>query len=89
MRILLLLLAIVFFPGAVAAVDDPDKYEAYRQRLKERRIYALRLRREIYGNRTYYYRTPVIYVHPPSNSFNYYRFYNTLLWRINHAHESP
>lgn len=64
MRTILSLL-FALFAGHAFAVDDPDKFAAYQQRLRDRRIYALNLRRAMNANKPpavyyRYYPAPVV-----------------------------
>ena len=56
----LLLIALMAIPATALAVEDPEKYEAYRQRRAERHAYALQARREYNASKgPHIYRTAI------------------------------
>lgn len=77
MRSLILTLLILLMSG-VAWSRDQEKFEAYQQRLKERKIYARNLMRETRASRsvgiynpfrTVYVRTPYVRMYYPYNQY--------------------
>ena len=62
---LFLLVNLFLLAATASAVEDQAKYDAYKQRRAERRVYALNARRAMNAGKVHVYRTAVVIPYNP------------------------